>query len=320
MNSDNFVSGMLNFNPSAHQYKIDVHCDNCKNTLKEIPKGSIDLVITSPPYNLGKDYEQNLDLDEYLSWHEELIALLYNSLSETGSICWQTGNYVHKSEVYPLDIYFYPLLKSTGFKLRNRIIWHFGHGLHCTKRLSGRYETILWLTKTDQYKFNLDDIRIPSKYPSKKHFKGPKKGQLSGNPRGKNPSDYWQAIEDDFKLNLFDIPNVKSNHPEKTSHPCQFPVELVERCILAYTDVGDTVLDPFAGVGTTGIAAFKQDRNSILIENDLSYYEEILDRIKSFKEGRLKTREIGTKIHKPTLTDKASKVPKEWKIRNDYCG
>jgi adenine-specific DNA-methyltransferase len=125
-------------------------------------------------------------------------------LHPRGSICWQVGNHVDDGEVVPLDIVLYPIFKEHGLKLRNRIVWHFEHGLHCTKRLSGRYETILWFTKSNDYTFNLDPIRVPSKYPGKKHFKGPRAGQLSGNPLGKNPSDVW----------IF--PNVKNNHVEKT--------------------------------------------------------------------------------------------------------
>lgn len=93
-------------------------------------------------------------------------------------------------------IYFdYQIFKKQRLKLRNRIVWHFGHGLHASKRFSGRYETILWFSKTDNYIFNLDSVRVPAKYPGKRHFKGPKKGQPSGNPLGKNPSDIWEIIE-----------------------------------------------------------------------------------------------------------------------------
>ena len=110
-------------------------------------------------------------------------------------------------------------------------------GLHCKKRLSGRYETILWFTKSDDYTFNLDPIRVPQKYPNKKYFKGKNKGKLSCNPLGKNPSDVWE------------IPNVKHNHVEKTEHPCQFPVELVDRLVLSLTNEGDVVFDPFLDLG-----------------------------------------------------------------------
>ena len=133
--------------------------------------------------------------------------------------------------------------------------------MHCKNRFSGRHETLLWFTKTDEYKFNLDSVRVPQKYPNKKHYKGEKKGQLSGNPLGKNPGDVW------------DITNVKHNHPEKTEHPCQFPIELVSRCIKSMTDIGDVVMDPFLGSGTTAVSAIQEERNWIGIEKDERYCE-----------------------------------------------
>jgi DNA modification methylase len=104
---------------------------------------------------------------------------------------------VKDGEVYLLDIYFYDIFKDAGFKLRNRIIWHFEHGLHASKRFSGRYENILWFTKNDEYTFNLDSVRVPSKYPGKTHYKGEKRGLPSGNPLGKNPSDLWTILTKD---------------------------------------------------------------------------------------------------------------------------
>ena len=192
--------------------------------LKSIESDKFDLIITLPPYNVGKEYETKTSIEKYLEQQEEVINELIRVLSPSGSICWQVGNYVEKGEVFPLDIYYYQIFKKLGLKLRNRIIWHFAHGLHASNRFSGRYETILWFTKTDNYIFNLDDVRIPSKYPGKRHFKGPKKGELSGNPKGKNPSDIWEIVIQDWENELWNIPNVKSNHPEKTEHPCQYPV------------------------------------------------------------------------------------------------
>jgi len=157
--------------------------------LKTMENQKFDLVITSPPYNVGKEYETKVSIEKYLEQQEEVIKELIRVTSGKGSICWQVGNYVDKGEVFPLDIFYYQIFKKHGLKLRNRIIWHFGHGLHASNRFSGRYETILWFTKTNNYIFNLDDVRIPAKYPGKRHFKGPKKGELSGNPDGKNPSD-----------------------------------------------------------------------------------------------------------------------------------
>lgn len=291
---------------------FEIKKGDCLNVLKKFDDGKFDLIITSPPYNIGKSYETKTSIEEYLETQEEIIDELVRTLSDKGNLCWQVGNYVDKGEVYPLDIYYYQIFKKHGLKLRNRIIWHFGHGLHASNRFSGRYETILWFSKTDDYIFNLDNVRVPSKYPGKRHFKGPKKGQPSGNPLGKNPSDIWEIIEQDWDRAMWDIPNVKSNHPEKTDHPCQFPIELVERCVLALTEEKSWVLDPFAGVGSSVIAAIKNDRNAIGIERDESYCKIAKQRIADFKEGKLKIRPINKPIHKPTGNDKVSKVPTEW--------
>ncbi|MCD6117179.1 site-specific DNA-methyltransferase [bacterium] len=280
--------------------------------LKTYESGKFDLIITSPPYNIGKSYETKTSIENYLTTQEKIIKELTRVLSEKGSICWQVGNYVSKGEVFPLDIYYYQIFKKLGLKLRNRIIWHFGHGLHASHRFSGRYETILWFTKTDNYIFNLDDVRVPSKYPGKRHFKGPKKGQLSGNPNGKNPSDIWEIVVKDWENELWNIPNVKSNHPEKTVHPCQYPIELVERCVLALTNKNSWILDPFSGVGSAIIAAIKNGRNAIGIDKETEYCKIAEKRIENLREGNLKIRPINKAIHKPSKKDKVAQIPKEW--------
>jgi DNA modification methylase len=280
--------------------------------LKSIEDKKFDLIITSPPYNVGKSYETKTSIEKYLETQEEIIDELVRTLSDKGNLCWQVGNYVDKGEVFPLDIFYYQIFKKHGLKLRNRIIWHFGHGLHASNRFSGRYETILWFSKTDNYIFNLDDVRIPAKYPGKRHFKGAKKGQLSGNPKGKNPSDIWEIVVQDWESCMWNIPNVKSNHPEKTEHPCQFPIELVERCILALTNEGSWVLDPFSGVGSTIIASLKNNRNAVGIEKEKEYCKITNQRIVDFNEGNLKIRPINKPIHKPSGNDKVSQFPKEW--------
>ena len=235
-----------------------------------IPDNYVKLIITSPPYNLNKSYETKISLEQYLKEQGYIIKKLYRLLKSDGSICWQVGNFVDKGEVYPSDIFYYRMFKNLGMGLRNRIVWHYGHGLHARKRLSGRYETILWFTKSKDYTFNLDVVRVPSKYPGKKHYKGPNKGKLSGNPLGKNPSDVW------------DISNVKHNHPEKTIHPCQFPVEVAERCILALTNKEGVIYDPYAGVGSSIIAAIKNNRWTIASEKELEYVDIAHDRIRLF--------------------------------------
>lgn len=285
--------------------------------VKQIPDQSVALVITSPPYNLGKDYESRVSIGQYLNTQAPLIEQLCRVLKDEGSLCWQVGNFVETGEVYPLDILYYDLFKRAGLHLRNRIIWRFGHGLHASKRFSGRYETILWFTKTDHYTFNLDSVRVPSKYPGKRHFKGPKKGQLSGNPLGKNPSDVWEVVLKDWEEEWWDIPNVKANHPEKTNHPCQYPIELIERCVLALTNESDWVFDPYAGVGTSLLAALLNNRRALGSEQEAEYVAIARDRLKALFNGTLQRRPVGRPVHQPTGKEKVAQFPDEWSQKAD---
>ncbi len=264
-----------------------VYPGDCVDLLKSIPNESLQLVVTSPPYNIGKKYEKKLHLDLYLQQQAQIIAECVRVLSPRGSICWQVGNYVDNGAIIPLDTVLYPVFSQHHLKMRNRIIWHFEHGLHCSRRFSGRYETIVWFTKTDDYVFNLDRVRVPQKYPGKKHFKGPKAGQYSCNPLGKNPGDLWV------------IPNVKSNHIEKTQHPCQFPVELIERLVLSLTNEGDWILDPFMGTGTTLIAAIRHGRRGVGAEIVPDYVQLARERIQQEVEGTLRTRPMDKPVYDP---------------------
>jgi adenine-specific DNA-methyltransferase len=269
--------------------RVRMECADNLDFLASLPRESIQLVVTSPPYNIGKAYERRTILEQYVSDQRAVIAECVRVLRPGGSICWQVGNHVDAGEIFPLDTLLYPVFKEHGLKLRNRIVWYFGHGLHCSRRFSGRYEVILWFTKGDEYVFNLDSVRIPSKYPNKKHFKGPNAGQLSGNPLGKNPSDVWE------------IPNVKSNHVEKTIHPCQFPVELVERLVLALSDRDDGVLDPYMGVGSAVVAALKHDRIGYGCDIVPDYVAMAWQRLRELAAGRLRVRQMGKPVYDPSL-------------------
>ncbi|MCL2218857.1 MAG: site-specific DNA-methyltransferase [Chitinispirillia bacterium] len=284
--------------------------------VKKLPQNEFKLLVSSPPYNIGKVYEKEVNLNQYIEWQESIISELFRICHLNGSIVWQVGNYVDKGEIFPLDIYFYPIFKKMGFKLRNRIIWHFGHGLHASKRFSGRYEVLLWFTKCDEYTFNLDNVRIPSKYPGKRNYKGNNIGKPSGNPLGKNPSDFWEIITGEWNEGIINIPNVKSNHPEKTEHPCSFPIELIERCVLALTNENDYILDPFGGVGSSLIAALKNKRRGVTIDKEKIYLNITKERIAKLEEGSLKTRKIGTPIFVPTGREKVSQIPIEWVNNN----
>lgn len=276
--------------------------------MRTLPDESVKLIVTSPPYNIGKEYEKRKDLNDYLVDQEATIEEAVRVLSNDGSLCWQVGNYIAKDgEVFPIDILIYTMGKKFGLKLRNRIIWHFGHGLHCKKRFSGRYETIVWFTKSDDYVFNLDFVRVPQKYPGKKNFKKNENyGTFSGNPLGKNPSDVWE------------IPNVKNNHVEKTEHPCQFPIELVERLVLSMTNVGDIVLDPYCGVGSALCAGVIHGRKGYGCDVRQDYLDIAEERIKSAMQGTLRYRIMGTPVYQPEVGSKLAELPEVFKrIRGD---
>lgn len=301
MNKSDIKQIAEEFDPAGD---IVVYHGSCLELLESIPDQSIQLVVTSPPYNIGKEYEKKMKLDTYLSQQREVIRECHRVLSREGSICWQVGNYVENGSIIPLDTVLYPIFSELGMKMRNRIIWHFEHGLHCSKRFSGRYETIIWFTKSDDFLFNLDPVRVPQKYPGKKHFKGPNAGKYSCNPRGKNPGDVWI------------IPNVKNNHVEKTKHPCQFPVGLVERLVLSMSNEDDWVLDPFLGAGTSIIAAVRHGRRGAGAETFPEYADLAKERVKQELAGALRTRPMNKPVYDPCDNSQNSSSVSSYRNRN----
>jgi len=274
------------YDPSA---EATLHLGDCLELMAQIPDAAASLVVTSPPYNIGKQYEKRRSLDTYLAMQAAVISEAVRITAPEGSICWQVGNYVENGEIVPLDVLLYPVFAGHGLQLRNRVVWHFEHGLHCTKRFSGRYEVILWFTKTDAYHFDLDAVRVPQKYQSKRYFKGPKAGQLSCHPAGKNPGDLWI------------MPNVKANHREKTAHPCQYPIALVERLVLALTKPGDLVVDPYIGVGTSAVAALMHQRRAAGADIVAEYLDIARQRIAQALAGTVPYRPLDMPIYDPAL-------------------
>jgi adenine-specific DNA-methyltransferase len=269
---------------------VSLHLGDTLELLRVMPAASVQLVITSPPYNIAKAYERGsrAPLEDYLAGQGRVIDECVRILRPGGSICWQVGNHVTPDEIVPLDVALHPIFKRyPDLFLRNRVVWHFEHGLHCTRRLSGRHEVILWFTKGAEYVFHLDPIRVPQKYPGKRAWKGKRVGEYTGNPLGKNPGDVWT------------FPNVKANHIEKTSHPCQFPIELVERFLLATTDPGDLVLDPYMGVGTTACAAVLHGRRAAGAEIVPEYVAIARERLAMAAAGTLRSRPMSRPVHQP---------------------
>jgi adenine-specific DNA-methyltransferase len=255
---------------------------------------------------MGMPYEASQDLDDFKSSHATILPEIVRAIKPGGSICWQVGYHVTKQACYPLDYVVFSLLeKFPELHLRNRIIWNFSHGLHRTASFSGRHETVLWFTKGRNYYFDLDAVRVPQKYPGKRHYKGPNKGKLSGNPKGKNPGDVW------------DIPNVKSNHIEKTEHPCQFPVALAERLIKAMCPEGGLVFDPYAGTASTGVAALFHQRRFLGAEIKNQYVALAQTRLNQTIEGTVAFRPVDRPIYVPNPNAAvARKPPHFWRASN----
>jgi len=289
--------------------QISIYEDDCIKTLRKISDGSVSLVVTSPPYCMGKEYEDvHDDTESFKKLNTRVIKQANRILKKGGSLCWQVGYHVSHSSIVPLDFLIFEIIKSINrgltkenrFYLHNRIIWTFGHGLNSEKRLSGRHEMILWFSKGEQYTFNLDPIRIPQKYPGKTYWKGPKRGLPSGNPLGKNPGDIW------------DIPNVKKWHPEKTEHPCQFPIVIPQKLIKALTNENDLVVDPFMGSGTTAIACLIENRRFIGSDNSEKYIRITKERIMNAIKGDLPYRP-DFPVMAPDPKSKVAKKPSGFK-------
>jgi adenine-specific DNA-methyltransferase len=271
------------------------------DSLKVLPKvadSSVDLIISSPPYCIGKSYESTKSSDSFIETHAVVMPELIRILKPGGSLCWQVGYHVRNGVILPLDFLVHSeLSKYPEMKLRNRIVWTFKHGLHASRRFSGRHETLLWYSKGDVPDFDLDAIRVPQLYPGKKHYKGPKKGRLSGNPLGKNPGDVW------------DIPNVKGMHVEKTFHPCQFPVSLPQTFIRALCPAKGVVLDPFMGVGSTGVATALESKRFFGIEIDSGYAAIASKRVRDARKGRATVRPLHQPVLDPDPSQKVAQRP-----------
>lgn len=245
----------------------EIRLGDCSHLLRHLPDECVDLIVSSPPYNLGKEYEARRALEVYLDEQTNVLRDCVRVLKRTGSIFWQVGAFADNGTLVPLDIRFFPILEGLGLKPRNRIMWARQHGLHATRKFSCRHEAILWFTKSDEYPFNLDAIRVPQKYKNKKHYRDDRKGELSCHPEGKNPGDIWV-----FR-------NVKHNHEEQTIHPCQFPEDLIARIVLATTNKGHVVMDPYMGTGTVAVVARDHGRHFLGAEIDERYHRVALRRL-----------------------------------------
>lgn len=228
--------------------------------LKALPDNSVQLHVTSPPYNISKSYDGSDDAMAhvaYLGWQVQLIAELQRTLRPSGTIVYQVGTTLNQDgERVPIDILLDQYFRMAKLTFQSRIMWP-GYGSPEPKsHLKPAYETALVFSKGEPL-FNPNAIREPQLHPDKRHFKGPHKGELSGHALGAFPTDIWK------------INRVGHNNTEKTTHPAQYPIEFPLRAILAYTLPGNLVCDIFSGSGSTQIAAVRAGRS--FVGSDLGY-------------------------------------------------
>lgn len=261
-------------NGRAIIYNVD-----CVEAIDKLITSDIEInsTITSPPYNIGKEYEKILAIEEYVSWISGIINQIYQITKNNGSFIFNVGylKVEGKGRAVPIP---YLLWDKIPFYLTQEIIWNYGAGVACRNYLSPRNEKVLWYVKNeDDYTFNLDPIRDPNvKYPNQK-----KNGKLRCNPLGKNPSDVWEIAKVTSGKNRSSV--------ERMPHPAQFPEELIERAILGFTNEDELILDPFMGSGTTARVAMLNNRYSIGFELNEEYCETIAKRLdNTVKEIKIK--------------------------------
>ncbi len=247
-----------------------IYNQDCLEAMALLPQLSINLTVTSPPYNIGKEYEKSLLLNDYLLWCQEWIAQIYRITLPKGAF-WLNLGYVslsNRAKAIPIA---YLLWDKIPFYLIQEIVWNYKAGVAGSKFFSPRNEKFLWYVKNSQnYIFNLDDIRDPNvKYPYQK-----KHGKIKVNVNGKNPTDVWE------------FPKVTSgknrSSKERTAHPAQFPVAVIERIIKASSHPQDIVLDPFMGSGTTAVVSLGLQRCTIGFEIRQEYCDIAATRIENF--------------------------------------
>lgn len=257
--------------PYYNDGNVVIYNGDCTDFMSSMPASSVPLTITSPPYNIGKEYEKVMSIDNYLDWSTKWIKRVHTLTCHNGSF-WLNLGYVRiegKAKAIPLP---YLIWDRVPFFMIQEIVWNYGAGVAGKKFFSPRNEKLLWYVKDEKdYIFNLDAIRDPNvKYPNQK-----KNGKLKCNPLGKNPSDVWQIAKITSGRNR--------SSKERTIHPAQFPIELVRRIILASSQVGQIVLDPFLGSGSTAEAAIREGRKVIGFEINEQYAELAAKRIENVK-------------------------------------
>lgn len=230
----------------------------------------VDLTVTSPPYNIGKEYETNMTIEDYINWSQKWIQSVYDITKTDGSF-WLNVGYLPVDKIGKAVPITYLLWDKIQFYLMQEIVWKYGAGVSAKKFFAPRNEKFMFYVKNEKnYVFNLDAVRDKNvKYPNQK-----KNGKLRCNPLGKNPTDVW------------DFPKVTSgknrSSKERTAHPAQFPLSVIDRVVKVSSNELDIVFDPFSGSGTTGIASHGNYRIYIGTEIDKKYCDLSIERFENY--------------------------------------
>lgn len=248
-----------------------LYCADSLELMNRIGTEQIDLTVTSPPYNIGKEYEEPRPLSAYLDWMENWINRIYRITKRNGAF-WLNLGYTEvpsRGRAVPIS---YLIWDRIPFFFLQEIVWNYGAGVATKQVFSPRNEKFLWYVKSnEEYTFNLDQVRDPNvKYPNQK-----KNGKVKVNPIGKNPTDVWQFP----KVTTGNKLTGQRASKERTAHPAQFPESVIERIILACSNPGDVILDPFLGSGTTANVAIAKGRCVVGIEINQNYVDMAINRI-----------------------------------------
>lgn len=268
--------------PSFEVDGVAIYKQDCLEGMKALPDSLVNTTITSPPYNIGKEYEEFVHLDDYLSWCEKWIGEIHRLTLDNGTF-WLNIGYLEVEGAGLAVPIPYLLWNRTPFYMLQEVVWNYAAGVACRKRFSPRNEKLLWYVKDSKnYTFNLDDVRDPNvKYPNQK-----KNGKLRCNPLGKNPSDVWQITKVTSGKNRSSV--------ERTPHPAQFPMALVERVLKSSSNVGDVILDPFMGSGSTAECALRNGRYVVGFELEEKYIGYAEQRLTSYLSNKEITDSQGT--------------------------
>lgn len=236
---------------------------DCLKIMGGLTSESIDLIITDPPFNIGKKYggvyKDNKKFDEYITWCETWLEGCIRLLKSEG------GLYLFN---YPENnAYLLPFLKEK-MVFKRWMTWHYPTNTgHSKSNFTRTQHSIIFCTKTKKHKFNRESIALPYKNPTDKRIQE----RLKNGSNGRTPYDV-------FHFNL-----VKNVSKDKTPHPCQIPVPLLKIFIKASSDKGDWVMDPFAGSFSTCAAAKELDRNSMGIDINPEYVKIGKERLAKIK-------------------------------------